>query len=177
MGKLIVSDANIFIDLISMGLIGDFFLLPFDIMTVDFIMRELKKSRQKEIVQAYEARKKLTIQTFSADEIDEINVLRESAGYKVSIQDCSIWFCAKKKGASILTGDKALTTRARGDGIEVHGLLYVLDQLVEQNIIPPALASEKLSELTSYNKRLPEKLVSELISRWDRIISDEDSDL
>ena len=83
MGKLIVSDANIFIDLISMGLIGDFFLLPFDIMTVDFIMRELKKSRQKEIVQAYEARKKLTIQTFSADEIDEINVLRESAGYKV----------------------------------------------------------------------------------------------
>ncbi len=64
MGKLVVSDANIFIDLISMGFIGDFFLLSFDIMTVDFIMRELKKSGQKEIVQAYEARKKLTIQTF-----------------------------------------------------------------------------------------------------------------
>ncbi len=177
MGKLVVSDANIFIDLISMGFIGDFFLLSFDIMTVDFIMRELKKSGQKEIVQAYEARKKLTIQTFSADEIVEINTLRDSAGYKVSIQDCSIWFCSKKIGAAILTGDKALTTRARGDGIEVHGLLYVLDQLVDQNIIPPALASEKLSELANCNKRLPEKLIRELISRWDSLISDEDCDL
>ncbi len=152
MGKLIVSDANIFIDLISIELIEDFFLLPFEIITVDFIMRELKKSGHKEFVQEYETRKKLTIQTFSANEIDKINALRESAGYKVSIQDCSIWFCAKKKGASILTGDKALTTRARGDGIEVHGLLYVLDQLVKQNIIPPALASEKLLELTNYIK-------------------------
>ena len=73
MGKLVVSDANIFIDLIAMGFIGNFFQLSFDIMTVDFIMRELKKSGQKGIVQAYEARKKLTIQTFSACEIDEIN--------------------------------------------------------------------------------------------------------
>ncbi len=169
MGKLVVSDANIFIDLIAMGFIGDFFQLSFDIMTVDFIMRELKKSGQKEIVQAYEARKKLTIQTFTVDEIDEINALWESAGYKMSIQDCSVWLCAKKKKAAILTGDKALTTRARGDGIEVHGLLYVLDQLVEQNIIPPALASEKLSELTNYNKRLPEKLVNGMISRWDSL--------
>ncbi len=175
MGKLVVSDANIFIDLIVMGFIGDFFQLPFDIMTVDFIMRELKKSGQKEIVQAYEARKKLTIQTFSAGEIDKINALRESEGYKLSVQDCSIWFCAKKSGAAILTGDKALTTKARGDGIEVHGLLYVLDKLVEQNIIPPALASKKLSELTGDNKRLPKKLVNEFISRWDSLIPEEEN--
>ena len=40
MGKLVVSDTNIFIDLIHMGLLGDFFLLPFDITTVDFVIRE-----------------------------------------------------------------------------------------------------------------------------------------
>ncbi len=98
MGKLVVSDANIFIDLIAMGFVGDFFQLSFDIMTVDFIMRELKKSGQKGIVQAYEARKKLTIQTFSACEIDEINALRESAGYKVSVQDCSI-LCKEERSS------------------------------------------------------------------------------
>lgn len=177
MGKLVVSDANIFIDLIAMGFIGDFFQLPYDIMTVDFIMRELKKSGQKEIVRAYETRKKLTIRTFSSDEIDKINALRESAEYKVSVQDCSIWFCAKTSGAAILTGDKALTVKARGDGIEVHGLLFILDKLVEQNIIPPSLASEKLSELTSENKRLPEKLVKEFIFRWGSLmIFDRESD-
>ena len=169
MGKLVVSDTNIFIDLISMGFIGDFFLLSFDICTVDFIIRELKKAGQNGIVQGYEARKKLTIQTFSAKEIFEINALKEAAGNKVSIQDCSIWYCAKKTGAAILTGDKALTTKARGDGIEVHGLLYVLDQLVIQKIVPPALASEKLSALTKDNKRLPEKLVNELIARWKNL--------
>lgn len=47
MGKLVVSDTNIFIDLIRMGLLGDFFLLPFEISTVDFVIRELKKTGQK----------------------------------------------------------------------------------------------------------------------------------
>lgn len=47
MGKLFVSDTNIFIDLIHMGLLGDFFLLPFDIYTfdiytVDFVVGENK---------------------------------------------------------------------------------------------------------------------------------------
>lgn len=69
MGKLFVSDTNIFIDLIHMGLLGDFFLLPFDIYTVDFVVRELKKTGQKDAVMAFEMKKRLTVFKFSTAEL------------------------------------------------------------------------------------------------------------
>lgn len=166
MRKVVVSDTNIFIDLISMGLIGDFFLLPFDISTVDFVIRELKKSGQKDVVMEFEARKKLTVFKFSESEIEDIFNLKMSAKGNVSFQDCSIWYCAKKMSACILTGDRTLTTRARADEIEVRGLLYVMDQIVTNGIIPPKLAAERLRELTKENKRLPEKSVEEYTLKW-----------
>lgn len=57
----------------------------------------------------------------------------------------------------------ALTKNARADKIEVHGLLYVLDQLVQQGIVPPELIAEKLETLVGENKWLPEKIVAEFI--------------
>lgn len=171
MGKLVVSDTNIFIDLIRMGLLGDFFLLPFEISTVDFVIRELKKTGQKDAVMAFEARKRLTIIKFSTAEIEDIFNLQQSAYGNVSFQDCSIWFCAKKLSACILTGDMALTKNARADQIEVHGLLYVLDQLVQYGIIPPELVADKLEKLARENKWLPEKTVEGLIIKWRSITS------
>ncbi len=171
MGKLVVSDTNIFIDLIRMGLLGDFFLLPFEITTVDFVIRELNKAGQKDAVMAFEARKRLTIIRFTTEEIEEIFNLQQSAHGNVSYQDCSIWFCAKKYSACILTGDMALTKNARIDQIEVHGLLFVLDQLVQNGIVPPELVADKLEELAGENKWLPEKIVEGLILKWRSLTS------
>jgi len=171
MGKLVVSDTNIFIDLIGMGLLGDFFLLPFDISTVDFVIRELNKTGQKDAVMEFEVRKKLTIVKFTTAEIEDIYNLQQSACGNVSFQDCSIWFCAKKYSACILTGDKALTNNARADQIEVRGLLYVLDQIVQNGIVPPELVADKLEELAGENKRLPEDIVENLILKWRSLTS------
>lgn len=171
MGKLVVSDTNIFIDLIRMGLLGDFFLLPFEISTVDFVIRELKKAGQQDAVMAFEARKRLTIIKFSAEEIEDIARLKQSSHGKVSLQDCSIWFCAKKHSACILTNDMALTKNARADRIEVHGLLFVLDQFVQNGIVPPELVADKLEELAGENKWLPEKIVEGLILKWRSLTS------
>ena len=166
MGKLVVSDTNIFIDLIHMGLLGDFFLLPFDITTVDFVIRELKRAGQKDVVLEYEAGKQLTVVEFSESEIVDIFNLKQSASGNLSFQDCAVWYCAKKTNATILTGDSALTIRAKEDNVEVHGLLYVLDQMVCHNIIPTNLAADKLEELAKENKRLPEDIINEFIHKW-----------
>ena len=166
MGKLVVSDTNIFIDLIHMGLLRDFFLLPFDITTVDFVIRELKKAGQKETVLEYEARRELKVIEFSEAEIEDIFNLKQSASGNLSFQDCAVWYCAKKTNATILTGDRALTIRAKEDNVEVHGLLYVLDQIVLNKIIPAYLAADKLEELAKENKRLPEDIIKDLILKW-----------
>lgn len=154
-----------------MGLLGDFFLLPFDIYTVDFVVRELKKTGQKDAVMAFEMKKRLTVFKFSTAELEDIFNLQQSAQGNVSFQYFSIWFCAKKHSACILTGDMALTKNARADKIEVHGLLYVLDQLVQHGIVPPELIVEKLEILVEENKWLPEKIVAEFILKLRSLTS------
>lgn len=53
MEKIVVSDINIFIDLISVNLLDGFFSLPWEIHTTDMIMKELKDSNQKAVVDAF----------------------------------------------------------------------------------------------------------------------------
>ena len=53
MEKIVVSDTNIFIDLISVNLLDGFFSLPWEIHTTDMIMKELKDSNQKAVVDAF----------------------------------------------------------------------------------------------------------------------------
>ena len=47
MEKIVVSDTNIFIDLISVNLLDGFFSLPWEIHTTDMIMKELKDSKAR----------------------------------------------------------------------------------------------------------------------------------
>ena len=51
--KIVVSDTNIFIDLIKLDLLGDFFSLPWDIHTTDFVISELEIPEQKAAVMAF----------------------------------------------------------------------------------------------------------------------------
>jgi hypothetical protein len=41
--KIVVSDTNIFLDLLSISLINDFFSLPCKICTTDFVINEIIK--------------------------------------------------------------------------------------------------------------------------------------
>ena len=65
----------------------------------------------------------------------------------------------------------ALTKNARTDQIEVHGLLFVLDQLVQNGIVPPELVADKLEKLAGENKWLPEKIIEGLITKWRSLTS------
>lgn len=43
MKKIVVNDTNVFIDLLVVGLLEQFFLLPWEVHTTDFVMQELLK--------------------------------------------------------------------------------------------------------------------------------------
>ncbi len=64
MKKIVVNDANIFIDLQNVGLLEMFFLLPWEVHTTDFIMFELLKGGQKDTIATYESNGHLSIATF-----------------------------------------------------------------------------------------------------------------
>lgn len=69
---IVVSDTNIFIDLVKLNLLGDFFLLPWDIHTTDFVINELTDPEQNAAVTAFIKRKRLTVGKLSVEEIGEV---------------------------------------------------------------------------------------------------------
>jgi len=85
---------------------------------------------------------------------------------QLSIPDCSCLFHAKTLTAQLLTGDAALRKTAEQVGIPVHGILWVFDELVRQDLLPKEQAIDKLSELMRKNSRLPVTECKKRLKRW-----------
>lgn len=166
MEKVVVSDTNIFIDLCKLGILGDFFALPLDIHTTDLIISELTIPEQKQAVLNFQKREKLHVASLDASQISEVAEMSADTNGKLSIYDCSVWLYARTGGYSIISGDDLLKRKATEDGLEVHGILYIIDLMVNYNILPKPLASSILSELYKINKWLPKAEVERRINNW-----------
>ncbi len=168
MEKLVVSDTNIFIDLISIDLLDGFFSLPWEIHTTDMIMKELKDSNQKLKVDTFRQQGFLKVKGFDGKEMLELLRMRNQAqkSSNASIQDCSVWKLAKNLGCPLLTGDNRLRKVVQRDDVEVHGILYVLDKMLELKVINHETAISKLQGLFSVNSRLPKDEIDKRLELW-----------
>ncbi len=168
MKKIVVNDANIFIDLHNVGLLEMFFLLPWEVHTTDFIMFELLKGGQKDTIATYESNGHLSIATFEFQEIIKIYNLNNKIIDKtnLSLADCLAWYYAKQNNYPLLTGDCKLHNSALNKDVEVHDILFVFDELVSNGILSPRLAAEKLTLLKSVNPRLPDNEIEKCLSLW-----------
>ena len=169
MEKIVVNDTNVFIDLLDVGLLDKFFLLPWEIHTTDFVMWELLREGQKETVEAYKHDGKLHVAEFDFDELMVINSLhkRFKESTNVSVPDCSVWYYAKQNNYTLLTGDRKLRNSAMNDGVEVRGIIHVFDELVETGTIPSDIAAEKLALLKELNPRLPQTEIEKRLKMWN----------
>ena len=127
--KFIISDTCIFIDLLEIGLINEFFELPFEFYTTDFVVNEIKHTVQSQIIKEFITFKKLRVLHAAPDELHEI-VQISGDHPKLSLSDCSVFYFGKKNSLTVLTNDKAL--RKISKEIEVHGILWILDCLLLQ---------------------------------------------
>ena len=172
MESIVVSDTNIFIDLVKLDLLGDFFLLPWDIHTTDFVINELTDPEQNAAVTAFIKRNRLTVGKLSAEEVGEVVDKSNETGGRISITDFSVCHYAKKNGYTLLTGDRNLRKVATAEGISVHGILFLFDELVAHAILPPRLAVEIITKLKGINTRLPFDEVDSRIKYWNSMINE-----
>lgn len=166
--KIVVSDTNIFFDLLSVDLLDAFFQFPCEIATTDFVMSEIQRPEQLEKVNAFVHSKKLEIAKFDFSEVAKINEIFENADNNTSIPDCSVWYYAKKTNGRLLTGDAKLKKSAAEDSVKVSGILYIFDNLVEYGIVDKKQCAKKLEELTQINTRLPKGECEKRIEEWKK---------
>lgn len=173
MEKVVVSDTNIFIDLVKLNLLGDFFALPWEIHTTDFVINELTDVEQKAAVIAFIRRNRLIVGKLEAEEVGVIVERSNETGGKISITDYSVCYYAKKNSYTLLTGDKNLRKVATSDNIVVHGILYLFDELIMHSILPHQLAVEMLKKLKEINSHLPIDEVDARIRKWESTVNNQ----
>ena len=164
--KILVNDTNIFIDLHSVGLLKEMCRLPYEIHTVDFVVAEIADADQRRIFDELVAQGGIFIDGFTADEVIEIVEEHSSVSGNLSIPDCSVCYFARKHNVPMLTGDRRLRRYAEEQSIEVHGILFIFDELVKHDIISTSMAADRLEELFAINARLPKAEIRERINRW-----------
>lgn len=164
--KILVNDTNILIDLHSVGLLEEMCRLPYEIHTVDFVVAEIADADQRRIFDELVAQGGIFIDGFTADEVIEIVEEHSSVSGNLSIPDCSVCYFARKHNVPMLTGDRRLRRYAEEQSIEVHGILFIFDELVKHDIISTSMAADRLEELFAINARLPKAEIRERINRW-----------
>jgi rRNA-processing protein FCF1 len=161
--EFIVSDACIFIDLIEISLIKEFFALPFEFYTTDFVVNEITNLKQLSLIKEIIDLRKLNVLGTAPDDLYKI--IQTSVNHpKLSVSDCSVFYFGKKNNFTVLTNDKRLRKLCKK--IRVHGILWIFDTLISNRIISKAQATEKLRELMEINQRLPLDECLKKIKKW-----------
>ena len=66
---------------------------------------------------------------------------------------------------SLLTCDRKLKLEAKEHGVEVHGSIWVIEKLVEENILDKSKAIALLDQLKTVNDRLPMEEIDKVIKK------------
>ncbi|MBQ9172410.1 MAG: hypothetical protein IJ161_01610 [Bacteroidales bacterium] len=172
---IVVSDTNIFIDLVRLNILDSFFALPFEVHTTNFVINELTVPEQKTVVADFIKQNKLIIGTLSSEEVGKIALLSINTGGKISITDFSVCLYSKKNGYTLLTGDKKLRKVALDESITVRGILYLFDEMVNNSTLTLEQAIATLRQLKSINPRIPSDEVDTRISNWESKIANQKS--
>jgi rRNA-processing protein FCF1 len=158
--KLHINDANILIDIVQLDLVGAFLALEFEMYTTDFVFEELE-SFQKEVLIS----EKLIILKTNENEL--LHILELTTQHNgLSFEDCSVWYYAQKMEGVLITGDGRLRTKAKASGIEVKGIIYIIEEIMRQNILEKLICVEKLEALKILNNRLPIAEIDRRIELW-----------
>lgn len=164
--KIIVNDTNIFIDLQSVGLLRKMCELPYEIHTVDFIIEEIIDPDQRAEIDTLIEEDLIKVRSFSAIEVADIVTEHALLTGNLSIPDCAVCYYARKSSLSLITGDRQLRLYAISQDVEVHGVLYIFDLLVETRLLTKAKAAISLKKLYQLNCRLPKAEIEKRLNQW-----------
>ncbi len=157
-----IIDANILIDLSQGGVLPFLFRLPIRIAAPTVVLDEMIKPDQETLLEMGLERSPLTVeQVLEAAQMS-------AADARLSLGDCAAFIAARDEKTALLTGDQRLRKRAEEAGIEVHGVLWVLDAIETAGLMAgPALAAS-LRKMLNEGARLPADEVEHRLKQWER---------
>jgi hypothetical protein len=122
--------------------------LPLEVHTSFDVLNELY-DHQKKVLAPFQNAGRLIVHILL--EKDRSKMYEIPFPKSLSDTDKTVIYLAQKIKAILLSSDKAVRRFAKEQSIEYHGMLWILDQLVENELLKPKEASEKLRHLITEN--------------------------
>lgn len=158
--QVYISDTNIWIDFRNAGLLDALFDLPFQLCSTDFVLSELQDFDPAALLA-----KGLVVHGLDEKATARLFDLM-TAHNNSSLADVSCYLLAQETGHPLLTGDGRLRKQATQDGLQVHGALWLLDQLGAHQITTLYAAAEGLKSMLDRGARLPHAECQTRLRDW-----------
>jgi len=158
--SVLVTDTNIWIDLENGKILANVFQLPYQFFTTDFAVEEF-------VHPGWAALQDLGLQIHGLEPeyVLELVQLRQ-AHRQLSIIDLAAFLLARALEASLVTGDRRLNEFAKAQGLPVHGVLWILDEMVIYNVLTANQAANALRKMLDQGARLPDGECQMRFDRW-----------
>jgi predicted nucleic acid-binding protein len=159
----LVTDSSVLIDLCRGKIPSDAFKIDFSFVAPDVLIAdELHEPDRGNL-----KRLGLKSRVLPGDQVAVADKLAEKY-QQPTRNDLFALALAKADKAILLTGDGNLRKAADEEGVEVHGTLWLLDRMVEQQAISRARAATALETMVKCRSRLPKHEVERRLRRWRR---------
>lgn len=158
---VLISDANILIDIEDGNLTPVIFRLPYEIAVPDILFELELRKRHSHLIEAG-----LKVKSLSAESIKRT----ESLNFKYSrpsLMDHSALALAMQEKCPLLTGDKDLRAAAKSEGVEVHGTVWIIEELLKQKLIQQTQAKGSFDVMKAKGSRLPWGEVEKMLNKWE----------
>ncbi len=158
--SLYVADTNVLIDVSNGGVVTHFHTLLMSVCAPNVIVAEAKGGVGPAFLSHGMREFELSI-----DDMLEAQRLRRKRP-KVSFNDMCAYVVARNTRAILLTGDKCLRTFAEEQRVKVHGVLWVLDELVRLELLAKIEAAKALQSMIDHGSRLPQNQCEKRLLKW-----------
>lgn len=155
---LLISDANVLIDIECGNLSSAMFSLPWKFAVPDILFSEELAERHGHLPQFG-----LIIKSLSSQLIAVAYQLRQQNS-RTSINDLLALVLAKHENCQLLTGDKALRKVASSFGVKIHGTIWIVDQMIRHEKITCEIARVSFQRMLDCGSRLPLKEIEIILN-------------
>lgn len=156
---LLISDASVLIDIECGGLSDSMFALSWQFAVPDILFFEELETRHAHLLNLG-----LIIKKMSGELLLEAYKFRQQF-FRTSFNDLLALVLAKHENCQLLTGDKALKNVAQKFKIETHGTIWLVEKLIQHEIITVTQARRAFQKMQNAGSRLPKEEIEKMLDR------------
>ena len=162
--RLLISDANILIDISAGNLLNVMFRLDHDFGLPDVLFVEELQAQHPELPGM--GLKILTLESEAVADMVALQAKHHKTG--VSVNDCMALALARQEQSTLLTGDGALRQVALAEGADVKGTVWLVGQMLEAGLVDGERARRAYQAMKEDGSRLPWDTIRQQLKRYSQ---------